>query len=41
MRGNVLAKLRKNADSFSGWFISLFFHTPILNEIGGQSLLLF
>jgi len=38
VRRNVLAKLSKNTDPSSGWFV-LIFHMPILNGIGGQPLL--
>ena len=40
VRGYVLAKLSKNTDLFSGWFMFRI-HTPILSGIGGQSLLFF
>jgi len=38
MRRNVLAKLSKNTDPSSGWFVFLL-HPPILSGIGGQPLL--
>ena len=37
VRRNVLAKLSKNTDPFSGWFVFIF-HLPILSGIGGQPL---